>query len=209
MTRHLHTHDIQQRYDGEVGEAHLASRFLMEHILRAGAMRRRIFGKAAGSILDVACGSGENFPHYGKGVTSITAIELSPKMLQHARGQAQKLGLKIDLRVMDAQQLEFPDDSFDTVVSAMATCTFPDPIAALREMQRVCKPGGRILLFEHGRSTWGVVARWQDRNAPQMYELAGCRFNQDPLQVVNAAGLHVISAQRSLAGVFHLIEIEA
>jgi ubiquinone/menaquinone biosynthesis C-methylase UbiE len=199
--------DIRRRYDGVAGAEHIASEFFREKILLGSRMRRRIFGRARGRILDVACGTGENFTAYRQSGNTFTAIELSAVMLEAARDRARRLGMTVDLRVMDAQHLEFADASFDTVVSAMSTCTFPDPTAALHEMQRVCKPDGRILLFEHGRSTWGPIARWQDRTALRMYARAGCRANQDPLDVVRAAGLNMIWIRRALLGVFHLIEI--
>ncbi|NIN33964.1 MAG: methyltransferase domain-containing protein, partial [Gammaproteobacteria bacterium] len=97
--------------------------------------------------------------------------------------------IAVDLHVMDAESLTFADNSFDTVVSALSTCTFPDPIAALREMNRVCKPTGQILLVEHGRSSLRPLAHYQDRNAHAHYEKsAGCRWNQEPDQLVMAAG---------------------
>jgi ubiquinone/menaquinone biosynthesis C-methylase UbiE len=204
---HLDADAIRQRYDGRAGADHMAAEFSRETLLFSGWMRRRIFSRAQGDILDVACGSGENFRYLNRPGNHITAVELSPIMLANAAKRAVNNGMKVDLKLMDAEHLEFPDASFDTVVSALSTCTFPDPAAALREMQRVCKPDGRILLFEHGRSTWGWVARWQDKNTPTMYESAGCRFNQEPLEVVQAAGLHVLHAERHIAGVFHLLEI--
>ena len=129
-------------------------------------------------------------------------------MLDIARHKAGQLGLSADLRVMDAQQLEFEDGSFDGVVSALSTCTFPDPVTALREMGRVVKPGGRILLFEHGRSSWRLLGRYQDRTAHRHFELAGCRWNQEPLDLVRAAGLTVTAHRRSFFGVFHAIEAQ-
>jgi ubiquinone/menaquinone biosynthesis C-methylase UbiE len=203
----MRTDDIRRRYDGAAGADHIASEFFREKILLGGWMRKRIFGRARGRILDVACGTGENFTAYRQPGSTFTAIELSAVMLEAARERARRLGMTVILRVMDAQHLEFADASFDTVVSAMSTCTFPDPAAALHEMRRVCKPGGRILLFEHGRSTWGPIARWQDRTVPQMYARAGCRANQDPLAVVRTAGLNMIRTRRALLGVFHLIEV--
>lgn len=204
---HLDSEDIRQRYNGRAGKDYIAGEFFREKILRAGHYRKSIFNKARGDILDVACGTGENFAHYNKRGDSYTAIELSPFMLEGAKKRADKLGMTVALHVMDAQTLDFPDKSFDTVLSALSTCTFPDPIAALREMQRVCKADGRILLFEHGRSTWGLIARWQDSTASYMYETAGCRATQNPLELVQAAGLHVISARTGLFGIFHMIEI--
>ena len=99
-------------------------------------------------------------------------------MLEGARQNASQLGLSVNLVVIDAQKLEFVDQSFDTVVSALSTCTFPDSIKALREMGRVCRLGGQILLLEHGHSSWSWLAGFQDRRVHQHYqENAGCRWN--------------------------------
>jgi ubiquinone/menaquinone biosynthesis C-methylase UbiE len=128
-------------------------------------------------------------------------------MLDIARHKAENLGLLLDLQVMDAQELDFADGSFDVVVSALSTCTFPDPVAALREMGRVVKPDGRILLLEHGRSSWRLLSRFQDRGAHRHFETAGCRWNQEPLDLVQAAGLTVTDHRRSFFGVFHAVEV--
>jgi ubiquinone/menaquinone biosynthesis C-methylase UbiE len=107
---------------------------------------------------------------------------------------------------MDAQKLEFPDASFDTVTSALSTCTFPDPIQALQEMKRVCRTDGLILLLEHGHSRLPWLANFQDRNVLKHYHRhAGCRWNQDPLDLVKAAGLIVRSSKRFGLGMFHAI----
>jgi ubiquinone/menaquinone biosynthesis C-methylase UbiE len=107
---------------------------------------------------------------------------------------------------MDAQSLDFPDDSFDTVISALSTCTFPDPGAALREMDRVCRPDGRILLLEHGRSDVGPIARYQEWRADAHYAKAGCRWTQEPLAVARDAGLDVVAADSALFGIVTTIE---
>ncbi len=180
-----------------------------QHVLGVAGMRRKLFSKAAGRILDVACGTGLNFAMFPSG-SHVTAVDLSPKMLDVARENpaAQNLNLKLD--VMDAGHLEFEDGSFDTVVSALSTCTFPDPLRALQEMKRVCRPGGQILLLEHGHSSWPWLARYQDRHEYQHYDAhAGCRWNQDPLQLVQAAGLKVVKSRRSVLGIYHSIEARA
>ncbi|HEX2620077.1 MAG TPA: class I SAM-dependent methyltransferase [Phototrophicaceae bacterium] len=212
---HLHTHphqlqasDIRQLYDSEVGTAYVNSAFFRERLMRASKMRRLIFAKAQGDILDVACGSGENFAYYNRPGNHYTGIEISPVMAERARERARNLDMNVDVQVMDAQQLEFPDHSFDTVVSALATCTFPDQIAALKEMKRVCKSGGRILLFEHGRSRIEFIGRWQDRVAPQEYATGGCRFNQKPEEVVKAAGLKIVWSKQALLGIVIVMEID-
>jgi ubiquinone/menaquinone biosynthesis C-methylase UbiE len=108
---------------------------------------------------------------------------------------------------MDAQDLAFPDDSFDAVVSALSTCTFPDPVAALREMDRVCKPDGTIRLVEHGRSDVGPIARFQEWRADAHYAKMGCRWTQDPREVVEAAGLSIDDTATGLFGTITTFEI--
>src|ERR1041385_9530504 len=129
--------ELQQRYDN-LAAGYSQGMWVDDYIFGVRRLRASLMIKATGKVLDVACGTGENFPYF-KAATDITAIDLSPKMLDTARTRAEKLRLKVDCRLVDAEALEFPDRSFDTVVSALSTCTFPDPIAALREMGRVCR----------------------------------------------------------------------
>jgi ubiquinone/menaquinone biosynthesis C-methylase UbiE len=176
-----------------------------QHVLGVARLRRRLFSKARGRILDIACGTGLNFPMFAPG-SDVTAVDLSLKMLEIARENPGARNLNIKFEAMDAEHLEFPDGSFDTVVSALSTCTFPDPLGALQEMKRVCRDDGLILLLEHGHSSWPWLARYQDRHEYEHYEShAGCRWNQEPLQLVEAAGLKVINSRRSVLGIYHSI----
>jgi len=128
-------------------------------------------------------------------------------MLELARTNAIKHELLVKLAVMDAEHLEYADGSFDTVVSTLSTCTFPDPVKALQEMKRVCRPNGLILLLEHGHSNLPWLANFQDRNEyKQFQEHAGCRWNQDPLDLVQSAGIKVLGGKRSILGMFQSIE---
>jgi ubiquinone/menaquinone biosynthesis C-methylase UbiE len=165
-----------------------------------GRYRRRLFSRAQGEVLDVACGTGSNFRHLPEGC-SVVGVDLSAAMLDGARREAAGLDRSVALAHADAERLPFADEAFDTVVSSLSTCTFPDPVGALSEMARVCKPSGRLLLFEHGRSSLGPVAWGQDRLAPWHFEEMGCRWNQDPEAVVREAGLTVRRGDRHLAGV--------
>jgi len=127
--------------------------------------------------------------------------------LEVAQQKAAELNYPVQGKVMDAHKLEFPDASFDTVTSTLSTCTFPDPIQALQEMKRVCRTDGQILLLEHGHSSMSWLANYQDRRVLQHYQQhAGCRWNQDPLDLVRAAGLKVLSSRRFGLGMFHSIE---
>ncbi|MFC6875456.1 class I SAM-dependent methyltransferase [Halobellus marinus] len=167
--------------------------------LLTGRFRRRQFSEATGRVLDVACGAGTNFQYVPES-TEIVGIDISEPLLERARSELETLERDGTVTQMDAQDLEFEDDSFDTVISSFSTCTFPDRVAALREMARVCRPDGQILLLEHGRSDNDLIARYQEWRADAHYEKSGCRVTQEPLSVVRRAGLSVDEAETAQLG---------
>jgi len=167
--------------------------------LFTGRYRREQFGDARGRVLDVACGAGTNF-RYLPASTDVVGVDVSPEMLDSARAELDRLGRDGQVHEMNAQAMTFDDDAFDTVISSFSTCTFPDPVAALREMERVCAPEGRILLLEHGRSDVGPIARYQEWRADAHYEKAGCRLTQEPLSVVRRAGLPIETWEKAQFG---------
>lgn len=173
--------------------------------LFAGRYRRRQFGNTDGRVLDVACGTGRNF-RYLSTATEVVGIDISTDMLAHARDELDHLALDGTVHQMDAQALDFPDDSFGTVISSFSTCTFPDPVTTLQEMQRVCKPDGQILLLEHSRSDVTPIAWLQDWRAEPHYEKAGCRLNHEPLQTVRQADITVENACKQFVGLVTTIE---
>ena len=202
--RHMSVEEIRDSY---AKYADWMARFDRFDRLLTGRIRRRQFGDAEGRVLDVACGTGTNFRYLPPAV-DFTGVDISPEMLAKAEDRLDRLGRDGTLRRMDAQDLAFDVDSFDTVISTLSTCTFPDPVAALREMERVCKPDGRILLVEHGRSDVGPIARFQDWRADSHYEQVGCRWNQEPLAVVERAGLTVTEARTGLLGILTALEVD-
>jgi ubiquinone/menaquinone biosynthesis C-methylase UbiE len=173
--------------------------------LFAGRYRRRQFGDASGRVLDVACGTGPNFRYLPPSV-DVVGIDISPEMLEKAEARLESLPPEGSVVEMDAEALAFPDDSFETVISSFSTCTFPNPLTALREMRRVCAPTGRILLLEHGQSENRVLARLMDWRADAHYEKAGCRLTQRPLELVDEAGLSVRDAREEWFGILTLVE---
>ncbi len=168
-------------------------------------LRRRLLHGASGRVLEIAVGTGKNLQYYSGGC-KITAVDLSPAMLEIARKRGIALSLHAAFLVMDGETLAFRDQSFDTVVDSLTLCTFPDPVVALREMARVCRTDGRILLLEHGRSEQGWLGHWQDRKADHHARKLGCRWNREPLDLVSQAGLTLISSRRTVLGIFHEIE---
>lgn len=158
--------------------------------LRFGDAKRRAFAGMSGRCLMLASGTGNDFRHFPPGL-SIVAIDISPAMVDRARRRASIYRGELEVRVMDAQNLEFDDASFDTVATAMTFCSIPDPLRALREVYRCLKPGGRLLMFEHVRSRLGVVAILQDLMTPLARRL-GPEMNRDTVGNVLRAGFAVV-----------------
>lgn len=175
--------------------------------LLTGRYRRALFGRADGRVLDVACGMGTNV-RYLPDTVEYVGIDVSPEMIEKAQERFDELERGETVLEMDAQSLDFADDSFDTVVSSLSTCTFPDPVVALDEMNRVCKPDGQVLLLEHGRSSVGPIARFQDWRADAHYEKHRCRWNQDPLAPVSASDLSLRSASTGMVGILTAIRAD-
>jgi ubiquinone/menaquinone biosynthesis C-methylase UbiE len=155
--------------------------------------------------LEVAVGTGKNLQFYPSDCR-ITALDVSNEMLNVARKRAAKLSTDVCFLLGDAEILPFPDNSFDTVVSSFSTCTFPNSVAALREMRRVCKSEGKVLLLEHGRSDREWIARFQDRTADRLAKQLGCHWNRESLELVRKANLKVNESRRLFFGVFYRIE---
>jgi len=200
----MKANDLQGAYDS-LAPKYEKMLWFDQHILGVARQRKQVMSRAHGKILDVACGTGLNFPMFSATI-EITAIDLSSRMLEIAQQKAAALHLNVKCKVMDAQRLEFDDGSFDTVTSALSTCTFPDPLQALQEMKRVCRTDGLILLLEHGHSSMRWLANYQDRHVLQHYQQnAGCRWNQDPLDLVRAAGLKILNSKSFGLGMFHAI----
>lgn len=203
-TSRFTTEEIKRKYEERAREYALFER--LQEPLGLARLRRRLLRRASGDVLEVAVGTGANLPHYPRGC-HITAVDASPAMLRMAEERAVSLGLDVALRAADAETLRFPDASFDTVVSTLSLCTFPNPVAALGEMERVRRPDGRILLLEHGRSNVGWLGRLQDRREETHAEQLGCHWNREPLDLLHRAGLRPISARRTFLGIFHEVEV--
>lgn len=194
------------RVHNRAASAYINSEWSREVLFGVAARRRELFSQARGRVLDVGCGYGINFP-YLIHAAEIIGIDFSPVMLANGRERARRSPMPVQLLEGDAEALDFPDNSFDTVVSSLSTCSFYNPLAALQEMRRVCKPGRQILLLEHGRSTWNWLGRYQDRHLQEQIDQGGCRWNQEPQDLVRQAGLQILAARRHLFGVFHAMTV--
>jgi ubiquinone/menaquinone biosynthesis C-methylase UbiE len=194
------------RVHNRAARTYINTEWSREVLFGVAARRRTLFSQARGRVLDVGCGYGINFS-YLTNATEIMGIDFSPVMLAQGRERMGASKIPVDLREGDAEALDFPDDSFDTVISSLSTCSFFNPITALQEIRRVCKPHGQVLLIEHGRSTWGWIAAYQDRHLYEQMEQGGCRWNQEPQELVQQAGLQILSAKRDMFGIFHTMRV--
>lgn len=166
--------------------------------------REWLAARASGRILEVAVGTGLDLPHYPPGA-DLTGVDLSPAMLAQATARARDLGLVAELRVADAQRLPFDDGAFDTVVCALGLCTIPDPAAAIAEMRRVLRPGGRLLLLDHVASTVPPLFALQWLVERITIATSGEHFTRRQLPLVVAAGFEVVETERLRAGVVERI----
>jgi len=162
--------------------------------------RVKLWGLVRGQrILEVGVGTGRNMPFYPPGC-DVTAIDQNDNMLDCARWRADALGLHVDLRVMDAQKLEFADQSFDAVVATLVFCSVPDPVAGLRELGRVLRPAGRIYLLEHMRADKEWQGRVMDGLDWLLARFSAERFARRTLDNVRAAGLHIERVENVMRG---------
>ena len=156
--------------------------------------------QAVGDVLEVAIGTGLNLTHYPSEVT-LTGIEYSPSMLAIARQRAAELQREVDLQEGDAHHLAFADATFDTVVCTFSLCAIPDDQQAVREMRRVLRPGGLLLLADHVASSNWLVRGVQRLVEVAAVPLAGEHYLRRPLLSLPAAGLTVEHAQRFKLGI--------
>ncbi len=196
------TRRVRQIYDRNASRYDSAIRVMEKLLLGDG--RRWACDQARGNVLEIAVGTGRNLPCYPADIR-LTGIDVSPAMLERARERAAALGRAVDVRVGDAQALDFRNDTFDTIVCTLALCTIPDDRAALAEMERVLRTGGRLLLLEHVRSPVLPVRAIQRLLDPLFVRLEGDHLLRDPLTHLPASGFVVEQIVRTKWGLIERI----
>jgi ubiquinone/menaquinone biosynthesis C-methylase UbiE len=162
-------------------------------------LRPATLAHAQGEVLEVGFGTGLNLPHYGEGVRSLTGLD--PMATEGLEAVAQRIArapFPVERALLRADSaLPFDSGRFDCIVTTWSLCSIPDPLAALGEMRRVLRPGGRYLFVEHGRSEQADTARWQDRLNPLWRRIAdGCNMNRRIDELVGKAGFQLRSLER-------------
>ena len=182
---------LAPRYDKDIK--------VYEKILFAGG-REWVCSQANGDVLEIAVGTGRNLEYYPPDVR-LTGIDLSASMLSIARQRADQLGRQVDLRVGDAQALEFADETFDTVVFTLSLCSIPDDRNAVAEARRVLRAGGRLRLMEHVASPIRVVRAVQRLLDGITVRTEGDHLVREPLVALNAVGFEVEQVERLKWGI--------
>lgn len=154
--------------------------------------REELLREASGRVLEVGVGTGKNLMRYPEGV-SVTGIDFSARMITRAQERVTRLELQnVTLLEMDAERMEFDDDSFDTVVSTCVFCSVPLPIQGLKEIRRVCKPEGKVLMLEHVRSSGPILGTVMDFLNPIPLHLYGANINRRTEENLRLAGFKEI-----------------
>lgn len=174
---------------------------LLDLVMRQKMLRERreaLVPLAAGTVLEVGIGSGLNLPYYGGGVERLYGVDPSAELLAMTGKNARRIGRAVELVRDSAERLPFAGASIDTVVMTWTLCSIGDPLAALREVKRVLKPGGRLLFVEHGQSPEPSIARWQARLTPLWLRVSGgCHLDRRVDSLISSAGLEIAELQRA------------
>ncbi len=173
---------------------------------RYSGWRELLWSKVEGNrILEIGVGTGKNFSYYPADA-EITAIDFSDRMLVRARDRARKQKVTVHLQQMDVQNLKFEDNTFDTIIASFVFCSVPNPVRGLMEVERVCKPGGKVVLLEHVLSANRIVAWLMNLANPLVVRMIGANINRHTVENVSKSRLVVEQVADLGAGIFKSIE---
>ena len=174
---------------------------------RFKTIRVNLLSKANGKVLEIGSGTGINFTLY-RSVESVIAVEPNPHMIKRSLAKKGMSKIPIEIVNIGAEQLPFEDDSFDTIVGTLVFCSIPDVEKAISEMKRVCKPEGKVLLFEHVKMDNSFLAKLQDWLTPFWKKVCdGCCLNRETEYLLKKNGFQMSHKQTFYRGLFIVMEL--
>jgi ubiquinone/menaquinone biosynthesis C-methylase UbiE len=171
-----------------------------------GDRKEQLVAEVSGKVLEVGVGTGASLAHYPDGV-ELVGIDISPAMLERARAKADRFPGQLTLQVGDVQNLDFPDDSFDMVVTSCVFCSVTDPIRGFTEINRVLRPNGRGLHLEHVRSKKPVLGKMMDILNPVVVRMMGANINRDTGENIRSSGLQIVEEQNLWLDILKLFRV--
>ena len=148
-------------------------------------LRESLLRQATGTVLEIGFGTGVNLPYYPGAIGSVMAIDSNPWMIPFARSYSSNGKHLVRWSIASAEQLPFPNNVFETVLSTLTLCSVPQISLAIQELYRVLKPGGQFLFLEHGQSPDRLVCRWQNWLTPFWKHVGdGCHLNRPMAELI-------------------------
>lgn len=155
-------------------------------------LRAEVCAPLAGEVVEVGFGSGLNLPHLPDAVVRLRAVDPMKRGRDLAAKRLAATTVPVEFIGLDGQELPLEDESVDAVLATWTLCSIPDAVAAVREVRRVLKPGGKFHFIEHGRAPDERVRKWQDRlNGIQNRVACGCNLNRDIPALIESGGLTI------------------
>ncbi|MBU5672810.1 class I SAM-dependent methyltransferase [Paenibacillus brevis] len=166
--------------------------------------RQNLLSHARGEVLELAVGAGANFPFYPPEI-KLTATDFSKMMIEKAQLAAKHYRMDADFICADIEEMDFSEQSFDTIVSTLSFCSYNNPLMVLDKINRWCKPDGKILLIEHGISSNYMVSMLQKLLNPLLYRSYGCHHTRDILGLIQESGIQIEKAESYWFNMVHLV----
>ncbi|MFY9614310.1 MAG: methyltransferase domain-containing protein [Candidatus Dormiibacterota bacterium] len=160
--------------------------------------RQELNSDLSGRVIEVGCGAGVNLEYYPKAVTYVLAVEPEPSLRKQAVRAGDRAPVPVRVVAGVGERLPAEAEEFDAAVTSLVLCTIPDPVAALREIHRVLRPGGQLRFYEHVAAEGSLARHFQHAlDATVWPKLAGgCHCGRDSQDAIVAAGFEVVRSRR-------------
>ena len=147
--------------------------------------RKQVLSEVSGEVLEIGFGTGLNLPHYPENIEKITTIDPNPGMSRLAQKRIESSTITVDNPLLNSENLPFPENSFDSIISTWTLCSIAKIDKAISELYRVLKPHGKFYFIEHGLSNDPKIQVWQNRLNPIQKKIGdGCHLNRNIKKIV-------------------------